>query len=553
MSNVADCETERELLRSFNAEGSEEAFRQLVERHLDMVYHTALRLTANPSLAEEVTQNVFTILARKASRLQAGSGLGGWLHRAATYEASKAKRAERRRAAKMKELADHPIKDASNEEPWTDALPILDDAINDLSESDRRAILLRFFEGRSFRDIGVRLGKSEDASQKQVSRALDKLSLLIRRRGFALPSVTVAAALTAESGKAAPATLGIHVSQGALNAASTLTTSTILTHTLNTMAYSKTKTAFIVAAIASFPVGWQQQRISQLEEKLEAAATRETQEITRLTSELKSVQDELALAHQDAATTKQALAQAQKDPPKQQPNAMQGMAEMLTDPAMEGVMRQQLGGQIKATFGDLLENMNLELAEKEAIETMLVDKQLKLATLSLKTMNKSLPQEERDQAKSELKEVNDAFDSEIRGTYGDELADKLKLYEESTPERQELMTFRSTLASANEEIPFETEEALMGIMYEERKAFDFTNDFNDQTDADSWSNLTQDKIDVTVSEYEQLHQRILDRATGVLTQPQLEAFSKNQAGFRKLLATSMQMSMQMMGTEAESR
>ena len=173
-----------------------------------MVYHTALRLTANPSLAEEVTQNVFTILARKAPRLQAGSGIGGWLHRTATYEASKIKRAERRRAAKMKELADDSHnKIPSNEEPWVEALPILDEAINDLSESDRRAILMRFFEGQSFRDIGIRLGKSEDASQKQVSRALDKLSQLIRRRGFALPSMTVAAALTAESGKAAPAAL----------------------------------------------------------------------------------------------------------------------------------------------------------------------------------------------------------------------------------------------------------------------------------------------------------------------------------------------------------
>ena len=322
------------------------------------------------------------------------------------------------------------------------------------------------------------------------------------------------------------------------------------------MAYAKTKTAIIVAALASVPVGWQQHQINQLEEKLKTATTQEAQEITRLSNELTDTQDQLDVARKEVAASKQALAQAQakKEPPKQQkPNAMQGMAEMLSDPAMEGVMRQQLGGQVKATFGDLLENMDLELADQEAVETLLVDKQFQLATLSFKIMNQSLPKEERDQASRQIKEVQEAFDTDIRETYGDELADKLKLYEESTPERQELMTYRSALATTNTEIPFETEEALMGIMYEERKAFDFTHDFNDQSNPDSWTNITEDKIQVMISEYEQLHGRIHNRASDILTHAQLEAFAENQASFRKLLHSSMKMSLQMMGNETESR
>jgi len=205
------------LLAHYAVSGSEEAFRELVGRYLDLVYSTAVQLVdGDTHCAEDVAQTVFADLARLARKLPAGVMLGGWLHRRTCHVAANLMRSERRRqnrerqAVEMNALQDNP------EARFEEIAPLLHEAIDQLSEPDQAAIVLRFFEGRDLRWIGEVLDTNEDAAQKRVSRALEKLHVLLVRRGVALSGAGLAAMLGTQAVTAAPAGLAACISAGAL-------------------------------------------------------------------------------------------------------------------------------------------------------------------------------------------------------------------------------------------------------------------------------------------------------------------------------------------------
>ena len=139
------------------------------------------------------------------------------------------------------------------------------------------------------------------------------------------------------------------------------------------------------------------------------------------------------------------------------------------------------------------------------------------------------------------------FDTMTRDTYGDDIAAKVKLYEESTSERQELTAFKTNLTSKGLEIPFETEEQLMVVMYEERKAFGSAHNLNSTNDPTVLGNLNDNTSATIESEYVQLHERFDTRASELLEGETLDVFRANQASFRDLMVNSMRISQQMMG------
>src|SRR5437016_8874303 len=163
-----------ELLKQYSTKGCEEAFAALVHRYLDLVYSAALRQVRSPQLAEEVAQSVFTDLSMNARRLKANTVLTAWLYRVTRRTAVDVVRRESRRQAREQlavQLSD------MNEHPsvWNQIEPLLDEAMESLDAAERSAILLRFFENRSLREVGQALGTSEDAGQKRVSRAVERL------------------------------------------------------------------------------------------------------------------------------------------------------------------------------------------------------------------------------------------------------------------------------------------------------------------------------------------------------------------------------------------
>ena len=178
-----------QLLQRYAGDRSETAFAEIVTRHLDLVYSAALRMAGGDShLACDVAQVVFIDLARKAGSLPRDMVLAGWLHRHACFTASKAVRTECRRRIREQIAVEMRALDEPADPPWAAIAPQLDECLNQLSRSDREAIVLRFLKRQDFHAVGTVLGISEDAAQKRVSRALEKL-----REVFAKYGVTVGA------------------------------------------------------------------------------------------------------------------------------------------------------------------------------------------------------------------------------------------------------------------------------------------------------------------------------------------------------------------------
>lgn len=206
-----------QLLRQYVEHGSEPAFRELVERHLGLVYSTALRMVGGDAhLAQDIAQTVFTQFARKAASLPPDIVLGGWLHRHTCFVAATAIRTERRRQARERQAAEMNAVNDSPEPGWEEVAPILDEALQGLDLSDRDALVLRYFERRDLRSIGAALGVSEDAAQKRVARALEKLRLFLTKRGVTLSVTTLAALLSGQAVGATPTGLAATVTGAAL-------------------------------------------------------------------------------------------------------------------------------------------------------------------------------------------------------------------------------------------------------------------------------------------------------------------------------------------------
>ena len=207
----------RTLLADYAANGSEEAFRELVARYIDLVYSTAVRLVnGDTHRAEDVAQTVFADLARLAGTLSDDIMLGGWLHRRTWHVATTLMRNERRRLNRERQAAEmNPPPDYA-ETSFERIAPLLDEAINQLGARDRAAIVLRFFEHRDLHAIGMALGSNEDAAQKRVSRAVEKLRCHFARRGMVASATVIASVIAAHAVHAAPAGLASAVTTTSL-------------------------------------------------------------------------------------------------------------------------------------------------------------------------------------------------------------------------------------------------------------------------------------------------------------------------------------------------
>jgi RNA polymerase sigma factor (sigma-70 family) len=239
----------QELLAEYVKNGSEGAFRELVTRYLDLVYSTALRcVEGDAHRAQDVAQTVFLDLARLASRLSRDSMLGGWLHRHTCYVASNVMRGERRREARERIAAEMNALEHTKNSGLAQLGPMLDAAINELDDEDRKAILLRFYERLDLRSVGQALGSSENAAQKRVSRALEQLHSILTHHGVMLSLAALTAILTGEAVTAAPAALATSIVSTALAGAATGAGVSVTLLKFSPLA--KAKLAFAAAVVA---------------------------------------------------------------------------------------------------------------------------------------------------------------------------------------------------------------------------------------------------------------------------------------------------------------
>jgi RNA polymerase sigma factor (sigma-70 family) len=236
------------LLREYSRRNSEDAFAALVSRYVNLVYSVALRDVHDPHLAQEITQVVFIILARKAESLSPKIVLSGWLCRAARYASANALTIQRRRQRREQEAHMQSILNEPEADAWAQIAPLLGGAMEQLGQKDHDVIVLRFFEGKSFHEIGTAVGASENAAKKRVAYALEKLRAFFLKHGITSTTSAIAVALSTNSVQAAPAALAqtataLAIAKGATTSTSTLT---LTKGALRIMAWTKAKTAILV-------------------------------------------------------------------------------------------------------------------------------------------------------------------------------------------------------------------------------------------------------------------------------------------------------------------
>ena len=245
MPNASDSE----LLRNYDLYGSETAFTELVQRHIHFVYSVALRQVGIAAQAEEITQAVFIILARKASRLRAHAALEGWLYEPTRLTALSFLRGERRRHFREQETFMQSTQQAAAEDStWRQLAPLLDEAMFRLRKKDRDAVVLRFFKDKNLREVAAALQVTEAAAQRRVLRAVEKLRKIFASRGVTLSTALIAGALVANSVSAAPVGMAktisvIALTKGAAAGGSSLA---LVKGALKLMAWTKVKTAVVI-------------------------------------------------------------------------------------------------------------------------------------------------------------------------------------------------------------------------------------------------------------------------------------------------------------------
>jgi RNA polymerase sigma factor (sigma-70 family) len=298
-----------QLLRAYVKEHNEAAFAELVRRHMNLVYSAALRMVCGPQLAEDVTQGAFIALAKNAAQLIGRPVLSGWLHRTAQSIAAQTVWTDvRRRTREQEAAAMQDMQSADSDGVWEHIGPYIDAALSELSEADRDALLLRYFEGKSARQMAQVLGTSEEAAQKRANRAVERLRETFARRGIAVGASGLVLAISANAVHAAPASLALTLSAGAglagAAAYTSVATTTAKAITLTTL--QKT----LIAATLTVAVGtgfYEAHEASEAKAQLRALAAQQAplaEQIDQFALQRDQVRSQLASAQAENETLK---------------------------------------------------------------------------------------------------------------------------------------------------------------------------------------------------------------------------------------------------------
>jgi RNA polymerase sigma factor (sigma-70 family) len=373
---------DRELLRSFAENGSQEAFRELVQRHIDLVYSAAVRRVGGDThLAQDVTQEVFITLARHAGSLSRNSVLAGWLFTTSRFAASHVVRREQRRRERERkaELMDANEPSPSAEPEWHRLRPELDAVMDQLPARDRDALLLRFFERRSYAEVGGRLNLTEDAARRRVERALEKLRALLVKRGVVSPAAAVAAMLSNQAVSAAPSGLAAAVASAAFSSSGTTIASVLAS--LQLMSSTKLTLAAVAAAVAiAFAI-----RETTMRQRADAALVETGRQAAALTRTIEDLNTRAAAAGKDRAQLAQEIeagrrqlaevetrTNAPANPPARTDAVTAGREFVAQHPEARRLMAEDQKGNWAMKYAPLFKSLGLSAAQIDEVLELMV-------------------------------------------------------------------------------------------------------------------------------------------------------------------------------------
>jgi len=337
--------SDAQLLRDYAERGNEAAFRELVTRHTDFIYTAALRQVNSPDLACDIAQSVFTDLARKArplaEKIPGESSLAGWLHRSTRYAALNHLRDTRRRLANESQAMEQLLTNSESSPDWERIRPALDEALDSLGDEDREALLLRYFKNHDFRAVGLALGVSDDAAQKRVSRAVERLREFFAKRGVTVGAGGLVVVLSANAVQAAPVGLAVTISTAAALTGTTLVTTATATAT-KVIAMTTLQKTLVTATVAV----------------LAGAGIYEAHKASNLQGQIQTLQQQQApLAEQIQQL------QRERDEAKNQLAALREEKERLPDNTAELLRLRGMAGVARRAIGEA-EQLRAQLARQ---------------------------------------------------------------------------------------------------------------------------------------------------------------------------------------------
>jgi RNA polymerase sigma factor (sigma-70 family) len=424
-----------ERLQKYAEQRDQSAFSEFVRRNVDLVYSAAFRQTGGDAhLAEDIAQKVFVAAAQKAAALCRHPVIGAWLYQTTRYAAIDTIRSRQRQQAR--EAAAGQMAETTSQPnltmEWDEVSPELDKIVASLGERDRDAIVLRFFGGKSFADIGTELHLSEGAARMRVERALEKLRTRLSRLGINSSCAALSAILAEKGVMAAPAGLGTAAIATALSAPAAAGLATVL-GTLQIM--TSTKIVLSVATIvtlASLATAVHQYRHACLAEQALADNTNSRQSTKRAspspaetrTNQPQTQPDRVAANH---ATTV---------PPAQPNNPFSALMDLLSNSAMqkqtEVAAKVRLDGQYSALF----KSLNLTPPQIDQFKNLLVEKQMVgFDSMSAAHQHGINPSSDPQGFFQAVMDAEKTVDAQISALLGADGYQQFQKYQESVPAR----------------------------------------------------------------------------------------------------------------------
>ncbi|MGA3144845.1 MAG: sigma-70 family RNA polymerase sigma factor [Verrucomicrobiota bacterium] len=390
-----------DLLGQYARNKAQDAFTEIVRRHVDLVYSAAVRQVRSPQLAEEVAQSVFTDLARNAGKLKPDTVLTAWLYQVTRRTAIDVVRRESRRQLREQIAVEMNAMNATASD-WTHVEPFLDEAMHTLDDTDRTAVLLRYFENKSLREVGQALGTSEDTAQKRVSRAVERLGEFFSKRNVTVGTSGLAVLISANAVHAAPVGLAATISAAAVLAGTAISTSTIITAT-KTIAMTTIQKTLITAALAVV-VGagiYEAHQASNLRNQVQDQV-QNLQQLQRerddATNRLASLADELARVKKNPSEVLKLRGEVGA---LRQEKAIAGsqsaLNKLTANPETRKALRDQQKMGMSAIYSDLVKRLNLTPEQAGQFNDLLADHVMDSIDLITQALHDNKNQGEIDQ------------------------------------------------------------------------------------------------------------------------------------------------------------